>query len=445
MPTVLTNLMIKEVSSVDRGAGEGVRVVLMKRADEEALIDAYMKREFSDEQRQHATESGAAEPDGSYPIENGGDLENAIRAVGRSKNPGKTRRHIISRARALGMSDKIPEEWKGGKGFLKRLFKALGKPTPKDPDGDGDDDTTLDPEKNPDVLQDIEEGTLRLKKSVESILGDASLEPAQKQGLLDETFKQYGEHVSGVVPEAVAKAISAAGLIVKREESGTGKDGNMADGKDKKTPEQMQEDCEKLQKALAFERLPDAHKAFAKGWDEAAQAAWVAKSADDREKAMEEDKKKKEEDMKKNLSPDLVAKLARMDGMEAQLVALQKKEELTAFVAKAADIGLPGKGEVLQKAYGGDKAALDDLCSMLKAAVAQVQAAGLFREFGSSVGKSDENATAYDKIMAKAEDLRKQDPKLTVAKAFEKAYTDPANVELVKQHKEESTTKRVAA
>lgn len=33
MPTKLTNLRIDEVSSVDRGAGEGVKVVLMKRAD----------------------------------------------------------------------------------------------------------------------------------------------------------------------------------------------------------------------------------------------------------------------------------------------------------------------------------------------------------------------------------------------------------------------------
>lgn len=31
MPTVLRNLKILEVSSVDRGAGEGVKIVLMKR------------------------------------------------------------------------------------------------------------------------------------------------------------------------------------------------------------------------------------------------------------------------------------------------------------------------------------------------------------------------------------------------------------------------------
>jgi hypothetical protein len=57
--------------------------------------------------------------DGSYPIrpsDNHGaaDLNSAIRAVGRgSGDHDAIRAHITKRAKALGMSDRIPEDWPG--------------------------------------------------------------------------------------------------------------------------------------------------------------------------------------------------------------------------------------------------------------------------------------------------------------------------------------------
>ncbi|WP_051382441.1 NUDIX domain-containing protein [Bradyrhizobium sp. Tv2a-2] len=69
------------------------------------------KREFSAKEREKDAKSGAAEKDGSYPIENGTDLENAIKAYGESKNKAKTKRHIIARAKALGLTEKLPEGW----------------------------------------------------------------------------------------------------------------------------------------------------------------------------------------------------------------------------------------------------------------------------------------------------------------------------------------------
>jgi len=65
MPTMLRNLKISEVSSVDRGAGEGVQILLMKRADD---AEDYFKRTFTDEQREAAAASGEAMEDGSFPI-----------------------------------------------------------------------------------------------------------------------------------------------------------------------------------------------------------------------------------------------------------------------------------------------------------------------------------------------------------------------------------------
>ena len=69
------------------------------------------KREFNSKERERLAESGAAMPDGSYPIVTVQDLMNAIQAFGRSNNPRATKEHIISRARALGAEDKLPEEW----------------------------------------------------------------------------------------------------------------------------------------------------------------------------------------------------------------------------------------------------------------------------------------------------------------------------------------------
>lgn len=53
---------------------------------------------------------------GRFPIRNGDDLGKAISAVGRVKPPteaarAKVRRYIISRAKALGLSSKIPNNW----------------------------------------------------------------------------------------------------------------------------------------------------------------------------------------------------------------------------------------------------------------------------------------------------------------------------------------------
>jgi hypothetical protein len=72
-------------------------------------------RDFSEGERKKLAKEGDALPDGAYPIENVEDLKNAIQAYGRS-NPAdraKVRRHIMARARALGMEEMIPDEWRG--------------------------------------------------------------------------------------------------------------------------------------------------------------------------------------------------------------------------------------------------------------------------------------------------------------------------------------------
>jgi len=82
-----------------------------RAALEAALIEF---REFPPERREEDAESGAAMPDGSYPIENCDDLRNAIQAIGRAKDPEATKAHIRKRKSALGCDEvELPESWAG--------------------------------------------------------------------------------------------------------------------------------------------------------------------------------------------------------------------------------------------------------------------------------------------------------------------------------------------
>jgi ATP-dependent Clp endopeptidase proteolytic subunit ClpP len=74
----------------------------------------FLNRDFSEEERQRLAKSGAALPDGSFPIVTTEDLDNAIRAIGRASDPAAAKRHIVKRARALGAEDHLPEDWAGG-------------------------------------------------------------------------------------------------------------------------------------------------------------------------------------------------------------------------------------------------------------------------------------------------------------------------------------------
>ncbi len=87
------------------------------------------KKEFSEDKRKELAGKGQALSDGSYPIENVSDLHNAIQSIGRAKNYAEVKAHIISRAKALGATDKLPDDWKIKKFFddVKVLIeKAIG-------------------------------------------------------------------------------------------------------------------------------------------------------------------------------------------------------------------------------------------------------------------------------------------------------------------------------
>lgn len=81
-----------------------------------ALDDGLLKAKYTAEQLRQMLADGKAfkNPDGepSYPIGDTEDLGRAIKAVGRGKGDhDAVRAYIIRRAKALGASDEIPENW----------------------------------------------------------------------------------------------------------------------------------------------------------------------------------------------------------------------------------------------------------------------------------------------------------------------------------------------
>lgn len=81
------------------------------------------KREFNTTERKKLADKGQAMPDGSYPIANEGDLKNAIQAFGRAKNPDAVKQHITSRAKSLGLTSLLPDNWQAQKCAEKSGFK----------------------------------------------------------------------------------------------------------------------------------------------------------------------------------------------------------------------------------------------------------------------------------------------------------------------------------
>lgn len=73
------------------------------------------RKDYSDKKRAEYAKKGWALPDGSFPIADCGDLEDAVRSFGRHKGSDKrVINHIKKRARALGCTNLIPQEWGGG-------------------------------------------------------------------------------------------------------------------------------------------------------------------------------------------------------------------------------------------------------------------------------------------------------------------------------------------
>lgn len=69
--------------------------------------DPVAKRKFSADKRRELASKGHAMSDGSFPIENCGDVSNAVKLA----KTDAQRRHTAKRAKALGCTDALPDSW----------------------------------------------------------------------------------------------------------------------------------------------------------------------------------------------------------------------------------------------------------------------------------------------------------------------------------------------
>lgn len=411
MPKVLRRLRINEVSSVTRGAGEGVQIMLMKRDDEVALpdeVEAYLKREFSAEQRRSAAESGAALPDGSFPIHNKSDLHNAMQAIGRAKDPAKAKAHIRRRAKTLGLSGELSDAFKGDT-YSERVADFFASLFKRKDDGR--------------VAADFDDALAGLAESVKSIVDDDG--DVDKDDMLAKTFTQFHEHIIPLIGDRASprqptdkgdKHMSAILKALGLKEDATEEDALKAVADLMAKAKKERDDEEDNEEEEEDEEEKERKKA--------------AKAK--RKPKKEEDEEEEEKEKALQALPAGIRKMIA-DGQSAmdRVKKLEADAQLAGFVKQAADIGLPDTEAVtLQKAYDGDKAAIDKLLKLTKTGFAAAREAGAWKEFGS-YGNGG-TGTAFEQFTAMARQYLKEHPaeKLTHEQAFAKVYEDPAHRDL---------------
>lgn len=387
----LTNLKIEEVSSVDRGAGRGVKVVLFKRDAD--------KRDFSSGERQRAADSGAALPDGSFPIKTKEDLRNAIQAIGRAKNPARAKAHIKTRARALGATDMLPESWSKKDAAVEKA----------------------------------------LEKAISACGG--------KTDNLVECFKQFHAYLIGaeekdmeITQESLDKAI-AEGVAKQMDEyhKMTVRHGSYAqnlDGDEQKRFQSMgMGDREKYMKDNPIPG-EDGGADHDEG-DEPDHSGGSQQGAEGKPAGGKPARSgRRSANKRDNEGEDTVNKaiVAENEMLKKRVIALEEKDQRTEFSKRAVTLGLAeADGEMLLKAHRGDPKALEWMEGKIKALQTQVEKSGMFSEIGSGGSGAK---TAYDELVAKGEELRRASGgKLTAAQAFEKAMSE--NPDLAKREKDE--------
>lgn len=211
----------------------------------------------------------------------------------------------------------------------------------------------------------------------------------------------------------------------------------------------IQKSLDEATATITILKMSPAHKAFYDDLkDEGAKKAFSDMDEKGRDAECAKVKKAAEVD-------PAVAELAkRADTLSAENADLRKRLDTVdlekaqaSFKKMAADLGATadGDGELMRKAYSGDKEAqtawTNRIAEITKALRAQADAGGVFKTFGSDQG-GHANGNAYSSLMAKAEEYQKAHPELSIQQAFTKVYTDPSNITLKKSYESEEARGR---
>lgn len=138
--------------------------------------------------------------------------------------------------------------------------------------------------------------------------------------------------------------------------------------------------------------------------------------------------KKEEEDIFKGL-PEAIVK--EIQDNRARIAKMEDETSTREYVAKAAEVTLIGKadevGDLLKSIAKHSTDLATKVFDLFKTASVRIKEGDLLKEIGKQSDDSNA-ATAYDKIVAKAAELRKAHPELTEAKAFTKVYDEDAEL-----------------
>lgn len=421
----LTNLKITRVAAVDSPANKSARVMLWKREGGAPVIDdgdypsSILKRTFTADERKADAKSGAAMPDGSYPVHNAEDLSNAIRAVGRGNGShAAIRAHIKGRAKALGLENKIPDDWNVAKSVeVAEAVSALSE-----------------------AIAEISQGT----------------DIAKHDSAVAESVQQFEAFVKGLVPEGldapvVKAALTAAGFTVTPagavEKAGEGEmtiDIKKSLGlPETATDAQVTEALATLAKSAsrmdAVLKMSAPHTAFMNSDDskmpKGGKAAWMDMTSAERDAHMADNPiEKRQDETFTTVKGTVVSKRAVGDATfqvlkESDAEVRKAREDVAkAEDARAKEVvikritpvmkNIPGTpddlGALLHGIAKSDAATATKVEALLTQLDTVIGKSALLAEIGSSVAKA---GSASEGIQKAAEEIRKAKPALTIEQA----------------------------
>ena len=198
------------------------------KADIAETLADLVKRDFNAKERAAAADSGAALPDGSFPIENGADLANAIHAVGRAKDEALAKSHIVKRAKALGLEKELPEGWKTEESEMTKadvedmIAKAIAGLKPEAPAATKADNTESETPAAPEFLTKADMADLYKSAEFADVL-TAAVTKAQEP-ILDRLAKveaqpENGGPVVASTASAASPEVSTKAELLKRADA----------------------------------------------------------------------------------------------------------------------------------------------------------------------------------------------------------------------------------
>lgn len=496
---IIREFKLNEISGVDRPAQKGALAVIMKRDTGKvelyiakgldalpAAVQEYAKRNFTQAERDSAANTGAALPDGSFPIKSRGDLENAIRLVGHANDPAKAKAHIIARARSLDATSALPSDWNAAKSIGGDLIQEIARVAPRAlPELL---DSVAKSEAIRDALAKLDDKKIAkasiaewdvaknaLIASAWSVVDSASLDDAAS--LLRKTFGEYKDHIDGLLmrsgahegDEIMLKAIAKSlGLPETATEAEVLK--ALAD-----QTANLATVTKVAKRAEAILKMSGKHSAFMNNekakMPDGGKEAFADMSADQRDKHMDAnpiptatkaaDEEDDSETEKKNcikVDGRLIRKSVVGDDvftvMKSQQAAIEKAETTSAISLIEKRVSpftlIIGKSDavagILHRVSKGrsNQADADAIETMLKSGnEILVKSEKITKEFGSSA--SGVLGTGAQAIQAKAEEILKTITKDAKGKpmSIEKAR-DMARMQLPEMAKQEEQERRDA-